>query len=359
MCWAAPHRPARPGHAQFQKKEPGVSHGLMDWGSYTSEAMSWSNIPHVQWTAAGRAGRLCTNVGGGEGGRAVAEGIDVRCDPWLNGKDSDCNAGDAWDTGLIPGLGRSPGGRHGSPLQYSCLEYPTDRGAWQAAVHGVTKSQTWLKRLSTHGLVSYQEKQQRVMTLATTLIKRVTSWAWGQVHRKVSHVNGCRRSRRWSGRECAETSRTVPLSGLTTPWEGTLHILWFHCRAPSPGVPVFSFPSPRVTDRGRCATWCGGSEVPLTSLVPSSPSLGAWWCVEFTVHALGSHWPRAPGPPSTLPLSLGFLTCKMVEWFHSSSASEILWCPNPCQGTHVVVMLLVWRPEQLCILGYLVFSSHQ
>ena len=142
MCWAAPHRPARPGHAQFQKKEPGVSHGLMDWGSYTSEAMSWSNIPHVQWTAAGRAGRLCTNVGGGEGGQAVAEGIDVRCDPWLNGKDSDCNAGDAWDTGLIPGLGRSPGGRHGNPLQYSCLEYPTDRGAWQAAVHGVTKSQT-------------------------------------------------------------------------------------------------------------------------------------------------------------------------------------------------------------------------
>ena len=46
--------------------------------------------------------------------------------------------------GLIPGSGRSPGGGHGSPLQYCCLENPTDRGAWQATDHGVAKSQTWL-----------------------------------------------------------------------------------------------------------------------------------------------------------------------------------------------------------------------
>ena len=45
---------------------------------------------------------------------------------------------------IFPGLGRSPGERDGSPLQYSCLENPMDRGAWKAAVHGVTKSQTWL-----------------------------------------------------------------------------------------------------------------------------------------------------------------------------------------------------------------------
>ena len=51
--------------------------------------------------------------------------------------ESACNAG---DLGSIPGLGRSPGG--GQPLQYSCLENPMDRGAWQATVHGVTKSQT-------------------------------------------------------------------------------------------------------------------------------------------------------------------------------------------------------------------------
>ena len=45
---------------------------------------------------------------------------------------------------------RSAGGGQGNPLQYSCLENPMDRGAWHAAVHGVTKNQTWLKRLSTH-----------------------------------------------------------------------------------------------------------------------------------------------------------------------------------------------------------------
>ena len=51
--------------------------------------------------------------------------------------------------GSVPGLGRSPGGGHSNPLQYSCLENPMDRGACRAAVHGVTKSQTQLKQLST------------------------------------------------------------------------------------------------------------------------------------------------------------------------------------------------------------------
>ena len=55
---------------------------------------------------------------------------------------------DARDTGLIPGWGRSPGGGNGSPLQYSCLETPINRGAWWAVVHRVAKSQTQLKQLS-------------------------------------------------------------------------------------------------------------------------------------------------------------------------------------------------------------------
>jgi len=45
-------------------------------------------------------------------------------------KNQPANAGDIRDVGLIPGLGRSSGGEHGNPLQYSCLENPTDRGAW-------------------------------------------------------------------------------------------------------------------------------------------------------------------------------------------------------------------------------------
>ena len=48
------------------------------------------------------------------------------------------------DTGSIPGLGRSPRGRNGNPLQYSFLRNPMDRGAWWATVHGVAKSQTQL-----------------------------------------------------------------------------------------------------------------------------------------------------------------------------------------------------------------------
>ena len=59
-------------------------------------------------------------------------------------------AGDAGDVGLIPGSGKSPEGGHGNPLQYSCLDNPMDRGTWWAMVHRVPKSQTRLKRLSTH-----------------------------------------------------------------------------------------------------------------------------------------------------------------------------------------------------------------
>ena len=55
------------------------------------------------------------------------------------GKESACNVG---DLGSIPGLGRSPGEGNGNPLRYSYLNSPMDRGAWQATVHGITKSWT-------------------------------------------------------------------------------------------------------------------------------------------------------------------------------------------------------------------------
>ena len=56
----------------------------------------------------------------------------------------------AGDLGSIPGSGRSPRERYGSPLQSSCLENPRDRGAWQATVHGFTKSQTRMKQINMH-----------------------------------------------------------------------------------------------------------------------------------------------------------------------------------------------------------------
>ena len=57
-------------------------------------------------------------------------------------KNLPANSGDIRDVGSIPGSGRSPGGTHGNPLQYSCLENPRDRGTWQPMVHRVAKNQT-------------------------------------------------------------------------------------------------------------------------------------------------------------------------------------------------------------------------
>ena len=83
---------------------------------------------------------------------------------WLSGKESACDAKDVGDTGSFPGLGRSPGGGHGNPLQYSYLENPVDRGAWRATVHRVTKSWTRLRRLSTraHGCRAQGNIQKNV-----------------------------------------------------------------------------------------------------------------------------------------------------------------------------------------------------
>ena len=64
-------------------------------------------------------------------------------------KNPPANAGYLRDASSIPGSGRSPGEGNGNPLQYSCLENPMDRGAWWATVHGVAKSRTRLKQLST------------------------------------------------------------------------------------------------------------------------------------------------------------------------------------------------------------------
>ena len=60
-------------------------------------------------------------------------------------KNLPANAGDSGDAGSIPGWGRSPGGGNGNPPQYSYLKNPMDRGAWQATVHGISKSQTRLR----------------------------------------------------------------------------------------------------------------------------------------------------------------------------------------------------------------------
>ena len=93
----------------------------------------------------------------------------------LRAKESACSAG---DLGSIPGSGRSPGEGNGSPLQYSCLENPMDRGAWQAAVRGVSKSQT---RLSTT-LFRWDDQVMNKIT---------APFYWHKYHRNWRSQNMC------------------------------------------------------------------------------------------------------------------------------------------------------------------------
>ena len=85
-------------------------------------------------------------------GQPKSSDIALCCDGGLWGgivvKNPAANAGDTRDVGLIPGSRRVPGEENGNPLQYSCLENPTDRGAWQAEVHGVAKNWTFKYCLS-------------------------------------------------------------------------------------------------------------------------------------------------------------------------------------------------------------------
>ena len=88
----------------------------------------------------------------------VTEWLSLHSKVALVVKNPPANAGDIRDEGSISGSVRSLGGGHGNPLQCSCLENPKDRRAWQVTVHRVTKSQTQLKRLSTHPWVVHPQR---------------------------------------------------------------------------------------------------------------------------------------------------------------------------------------------------------
>ena len=93
----------------------------------------------------------------------------------------------------IPGLGRSTGGEHGNPLQYSCVENPMDRASWQATVHRVTKSKMQLKWFSTHAH-TYAQMEQLPWLEFTSWVKEVVSEYESMncvIHRETlaSHLN--------------------------------------------------------------------------------------------------------------------------------------------------------------------------
>ena len=90
--------------------------------------------------------------------RAAIHGVTksrTRLSNWsdLSGKEPTCQFRRLKQGVFDPWVGKIPGGGHGNPLYYSCLENPMDRGAWQATVHRVTKSWTRLKQLSTHSYI--------------------------------------------------------------------------------------------------------------------------------------------------------------------------------------------------------------
>ena len=87
--------------------------------------------------------------------------------------------GIAWevrDMGLIPGSGRREG--NGNPLQYSCLDNPMDRGAWQATVHGVTKSWTWLSDWLTHTHTHTHRHTHTVFRMFSFVYCKVVLMCW-------------------------------------------------------------------------------------------------------------------------------------------------------------------------------------
>ena len=96
-----------------------------------------------------------------------------------NGKESACQAR---GVGSIPGSGRSPGEGNGNPLQYSCLENPTDREAWQVAVHRVTKSWIQLKWLGTHTCTGLVRAAAELTPQGHGEVKRFLKWCPSSTH---------------------------------------------------------------------------------------------------------------------------------------------------------------------------------
>ena len=85
---------------------------------------------------------------------------------------------DIWESSSFPGLERSPGGGHGNPLQYSCLENPMDRGSWQATVHRVPKSQTRLSMPDAQPLYSRSQEVKTRLGAASQLWRQPLNSGW-------------------------------------------------------------------------------------------------------------------------------------------------------------------------------------
>ena len=98
------------------------------------------------------------------------------------------NAGEVSGVGSFPGSGRPPGGGHGNPLPYPCLENPVDRGVWRATVHRVAKSQIRLEQLSMHTPQAGSPGQCVSFRVGGTLSSNLTVHAAGIYKRLNNHL---------------------------------------------------------------------------------------------------------------------------------------------------------------------------
>ena len=134
--------------------------GCSPWALEESDTTEWLHFHFhaLKKEMATHSSVLAWRIPGtGEPGGLPSMGLHRVGHDWSNLAAAAANTGDLGEAGAIPGLGRSPVGGNGNPLQYSCLENPMEREVWWATVLGVTESQTLcslneaqLKQLSTH-----------------------------------------------------------------------------------------------------------------------------------------------------------------------------------------------------------------
>ena len=127
-------------------------------------------------------------------------------------KNPPANAGDARDTGSLPGLGRSPGEGNDNPLRYSCLGNPMDRGAWQATVPGVTKNQTQLNDWThtnrhQYWLTELLQSKGCVSTKSSQHIVGAPGVSWIPFPPSFSFISNLCRG--FHGDECLASSRSI------------------------------------------------------------------------------------------------------------------------------------------------------
>ena len=241
-------------------------------------------------------------------------------------KNLPANAGDAGNAGLIPELGRSPGVGNGNPLQYSCLENSMDRGAWQATVPGITKSQTWLSNWA-HTPFFYIEKYGHSIKLIHLFVQQFIQCLESDGHKlfQVGWTKPEAVTSSWSSQHCSLAYTHIYID-LIIYWHGhrvkDRHLRstdrWTSPHACTPettthiqntsGSPESSFPTHRAffteTHSGVYGFFMGVGFIPRTRPNLSfsvEPLLGwaplALWDRQASGHhwRLGVHLPKTSG----------------------------------------------------------------